>query len=494
VKSRLDLAVSDLGPTELKNIAEPVRVYSLEVGKAAQAKPTKPTASTQRSISVLLGAGIVALVAIGGSAWYFLGANRPATVASNAPAVRTEAAHLSIVVLPFTNLSGDLSQNYFADGITENLTTALSRIRDSFVIARNTAFTFKGKNTDAKEISKELGVRYVLEGSVQRDRNRVRVNAQLIYGQTATHLWADQFDTAPTDLLQMQDEIVARLAYNLGYEFEKAEAHSALLSKSDPDAQDLAMQCGTAVRKVGYFGKEAETGYRLCEQALDIDPDNVLALTMLATKFFLPVMLRRSADPQADLTRAGELVPHALTIDSNYSFAHDQKGQVLRAGRRFEDAIVEYERALALDPNNALAYASMGETYNEIGHFEKAIDLLDKAIRLSPRDPSLFYWYYFKGYAHFALRQDDEAIEWARRSIAVNPNWSAPRAVLAAALALTGHEAEARDEEQRRSAVSLFKTIKATQAIAPLASADPRVRVAWDRFIEGARKAGTPEE
>jgi tetratricopeptide (TPR) repeat protein len=144
------------------------------------------------------------------------------------------------------------------------------------------------------------------------------------------------------------------------------------------------MQCGTAVRKVGYFGKEAEAGYRLCEQALDIDPDNVFALTMLATKFFLPVMLRRSADPQADLTRAAELVSRALTIDSNYSFAHDQKGQVLRAGRRFEDAIVEYERALALDPNNALAYASMGETYNEIGHYEKAIDLLDKAIRRSP--------------------------------------------------------------------------------------------------------------
>jgi adenylate cyclase len=141
---------------------------------------------------VLLGAGIVALIAIGGSAW-FLGANRPATVTSNAPAARADAAHLSIVVLPFTNLSGDPSQDYFADGITENLTTDLSRIRNSFVIGRNTAFTFKGKNIDSKEISKELGVRYVLEGSVQRNQNRVRVNAQLIDGETGAHLWGRPF-------------------------------------------------------------------------------------------------------------------------------------------------------------------------------------------------------------------------------------------------------------------------------------------------------------
>ena len=190
VKSRLDLAVNDWGPTKLKNIAEPVHVYSLEVGKTALAKATKPAVPKQRSIFVPLGAGIVLLVAIAGGAWYFLSASRPVTVTSNAPAGRADAAHLSIVVLPFRNLSGDPSQDYFADGITENLTTDLSRIRNGFVIARNTAFTFKGKNIDTKEISKELGVRYVLEGSVQRDQNRVRVNAQLIDGETGAHLWA----------------------------------------------------------------------------------------------------------------------------------------------------------------------------------------------------------------------------------------------------------------------------------------------------------------
>ena len=156
-----------------------------------------------------------------------------------------EAAHLSIVVLPFTNLSGDPSQDYFADGITENLTTDLSRIRNSFVIARNTAFTFKGKNIDAKEISKELGVRYVLEGSVQRDQNRVRVNAQLIDGDTGAHLWADRFEEHIADLFKLQDQVVARLANTLGHELVKAEAEKSTRSRN-PDAIDLTMR-GTAL-------------------------------------------------------------------------------------------------------------------------------------------------------------------------------------------------------------------------------------------------------
>src|SRR6202453_1724659 len=187
VSGRLDMAVTDLGQTELKNIERSIRVYSLQVGIAAQAKPAteaKPAESKKRSSLALRAFGFaVLLILIAAGAWYFLGANRPA-----------QAAHLSIVVLPFANLSGDPAQDYFADGITENLTTELSRIRNSFVIARNTAFTYKGKTVDAKEIGKELGVRYVLEGSVQRDQNRVRVNAQLIDTESGAHLWADRFE------------------------------------------------------------------------------------------------------------------------------------------------------------------------------------------------------------------------------------------------------------------------------------------------------------
>src|SRR5271170_3766562 len=226
VIGRLDMAVTDLGPTVLKNIERPIRVYSLQLGVPAQAKPAtgpkaleKPPEPKPRAALLPLIAGIVALVVIAAGAWYFLAGKRPApALATNPP-----PAHLSVVVLPFTNLSGDSSQDYFADGITENLTTDLSRIRNSFVIARNTAFTFKGKSIDAKEIGKQLGVRYVLEGSVQRDQSRVRVNAQLIDAETGAHLWADRFEEDVSDLFKLQDQVVARLANALNYELVRAE-------------------------------------------------------------------------------------------------------------------------------------------------------------------------------------------------------------------------------------------------------------------------------
>src|SRR5271157_3176743 len=239
VKGRLDLAVSDLGPTQLKNIADPIRVYSLQVGVPAQAKPAtavQPAPPKTRSSLAPLAAGIAALlILIAASAWYFFGANRPATVASNA-AAPAESRHLSIVVLPFANLSGDPAQDYFADGITENLTTDLSRIRDSFVIARNTAFTYK-----SKQIGKELGVRYVLEGSVQRDQNRVRINAQLVDAESGAHLSAERFEEDVADLFKLQDQIVARLANTLGSELVKAEAEKGAHSKN-PDVIDLTMR------------------------------------------------------------------------------------------------------------------------------------------------------------------------------------------------------------------------------------------------------------
>jgi adenylate cyclase len=251
VKGRLDLAVSDLGQTQLKNIAEPIRVCSLQVGVPAQAKPAteaKPAEPKKRSSLAPLALGLAALVVlIAAGAWYFLGANRAALVTTTVPApvapnaTPVEPARLSIVVLPFTNLSNDPSQEYFADGVTENLTTELSRLRNSFVIARNTAFSFKGKNVDARDIGRQLGVRYVLEGSVQRDQNRVRVNAQLIDAGSGAHLWADRFEEDVADLFKLQDEVVARLANSLGYELVRTEAEKDARSKS-PDAVDLAMR------------------------------------------------------------------------------------------------------------------------------------------------------------------------------------------------------------------------------------------------------------
>jgi adenylate cyclase len=415
----------------------------------------------------------------------------PAKLGPTAP---TEAARFSIVVLPFANLSGDPSQDYFADAITENLTTGMSRAAiavEGSVIARNTAFTYKGKNIDAKEIGKDLGVRYVLEGSVQRDQNRVRVNAQLIDAHSGAHLWADQFDTTRADVLQMQDEIVARINSAVRYELTKAEAQKSAIA-TNPDVLDLATRCVVSVvGKAGLFGKEAETA---CKRALDADPNNVIALSMSSIGYTLPILLGRSTDPRADLKRADELASRAIAVDANNPFGHLAKGNVLKVERRFDDAIAEFERALALDPNIAEAYGALSHVYVDIGQYEKAIEFFDKAIRLSPQNQQLAVWYMGKGHAYFGLQQYDQAIEWARRSIAINPNFSSALGTLAAALALTGHDAEARDAEQRRATLSKVKNVAALKALAPPPSADPRVRASFDRAIEGLRKAGMPEE
>ena len=235
VKGRLDLVVRDLGPTQLKNIAEPIRVYSLQVGFAPQAKPA------------------------------------PAPTAEKPGPPR-----LSLVVLPFANIGGDPEQEHFVDGVTESLTTDLSRIRGAVVIGRNTAFTYKGKPVDLKQIGRELNVRYVLEGSVQRSGNRMRVNVQLIDAETGNHLWAERFDKPLADLFDMQDEIVARLAGALNAELVAAEARRAEQAPT-PDSMDLYFQ-GLALLNKGYTPDNVAQARSFFDRALTADPDNVEAL------------------------------------------------------------------------------------------------------------------------------------------------------------------------------------------------------------------------
>ena len=321
------MAVTDLGPTQLKNIDRPIRAYSLQVGVPAQAKPAKPaepvtpaapTPQKRRFGLAPLAAALAALlIVIAGGAWWFLDANRPASVAAKAPA---EAARLSIVVLPFANLSGDPGQDYLVDALTDELTTSLARIRDTFVIARNTAMTFKGKPVDAKAIGKDLGVRYVLEGSVQPSGDRMRVNAQLIDAGSGAHLWAEQFDTPRADLLQTQDAIVAHLAHAIDFQLTEAEAARVKRTPAaNRDAEDLALQCARGPWKAGWIGKEADAAYALCEQALAIDPNNVRALMALGFKFSRAGAAGVSSDPKGDLERADELESKALALDPDWT-------------------------------------------------------------------------------------------------------------------------------------------------------------------------------
>jgi adenylate cyclase len=398
VKGRLDLAVTDLGQTQLKNIAEPVRVYALEVGKPAQAKPAKATAPSRRSLAALLAAGVVAaLIVIAGGAWYFLGGTRTAP-----------AAHLSIVVLPFTNLSGDPSQDYFADGITENLTTDLSRIRNSFVIARNTAFTFKGKNIPVKEISKELGVRYVLEGSVQRDQNRVRVNAQLIDGETGAHLWADRFEEDVADVFRLQDQVVARLANTLGSELVKAEAEKSSHT-GNSDAIDLTMR-GWAILNQPQLVADRDSitkALDLFEQALKLDPNDVDALVGAAVAERYNFIYGGMGEP-GQIARMEELLAHAIRIDQTNARAYVVRGTLYVVTKRTKEAKEAAQNAVRLNPSYASAYAQLAQDEVTPAEYPLAIANVEEAIKLSPRDPEMGRWHWIKGktFAYMGRYQD----------------------------------------------------------------------------------------
>jgi adenylate cyclase len=364
VKGRLDLAVTDLGPTELKNIAEPIRVYSLQVGAPAV---TKPTGRKMPSTLALLALGIAVLAVLAaGIGWYLFAASRsppltitaPTPVASNA-GTPAETTHLSIVVLPFTNLSGDPAQDYFADGVTENLTTDLSRIRDSFVIARNTAFTFKGKNLDAKEIGKELGVRYVLEGSVQRDGTRVRVNAQLIDAESGAHLWAERFEEDVADLFKLQDQVVARLARNLDLALTSAEAEKGARS-NNPDAIDLTMQ-GWALfwrdfpKPPNDRRESVKQSRALFNRALAINPNDADALAGSALTYY-EEDFNGWTDPKTD--------PKP-----------DYEAKILG----------QADRAIALDPNNARAYIPKALYLSDMsGRYTEALGVADAGLAINP--------------------------------------------------------------------------------------------------------------
>ena len=475
VSGRLDMAVTDLGQTELKNIERPIRVYSLQVGVPAQAKSApqaKRPEPKKRSRLAPLVAGIVALILIASGAWYFLGANRPA-----------QAAHLSIVVLPFTNLSGDPAQDYFADGITENLTTDLSRIRGSFVIARNTAFIFKGKGLDAKEIGKQLDVRYVLEGSVQRDGTRLRVNAELIDAQSGAHLWADRFEEDASDLFKLQDQVVARLANTLGNELVRAEGERGGRTQS-PDAIDLVMR-GRALMQVYPTTKDSNDAARaLFERALAIDPNNAAALAGDAYTYMYDFDYGWG-NPETDYNaKVIGQADRALALARDTTEAYYAKASYLMQSHHAKEAVDVDDAGLAVDPNSARLYVQRGMAESALGSFEQAKSDVRQAMRLSPRDPRAGLWHFAMGGVEIEQGHNDAAIDEIRKAIEAGYRPFIPYAVLAASYALEGKMDEA------KSALAEARRLNPNLTVKWFIAHSPNV----PKAIEGVRKAGLPEE
>ena len=332
----------------------------------------------------------------------------PTAAAISQPLV---APRLSIVVLPFTNLSNDADQQYFADGITEDLTTDLSRISDMFVISRNSAFTYQGKRVDTKQIGRELGVRYVLEGSVQRSGNRVRLNAQLIDAETDSHLWAEQFGGDASDLFALQDEVTRRIAISLNYELIVVEATRPTRNL---DALDLVLRGRSMYRRPTSRHRDDEI-IGLFQRAVELDPGSVEAQFQLAA-----ALAGRQLDgfdsSVADIEQAEALSLRALAAAPRDPVAHSARAQVLRAQGRLDEAISEYQIALASDRNNVYALANIGRCRIFIGPIEDGISAQQQAIRLSPRDPNIGLWYFRIGQGRLLQSRLEEAIRWLEKA------------------------------------------------------------------------------
>jgi len=375
-EGKLDLAFEDMGQQQLKNIARPMRAYAIA------ATPLPPSPGDR--------------------------------VANPTP-------RISLAVLPFASLSADKEQEYFADAVTDDLTTDLSRIADSFVIARTTAFSYKGKAVDVRQIARELGVRYVIEGSARRMGERVQVNVQLIDGNSGSHVWADRFDTDRRDMAEAQCEITGRLARTLDVELVRdAGRRIEQERRVDPDARDLTLRA-RALFNQGISPAVHRQALDLLERALILDPGSADARILIAYILASDIGDGFSTSVQRDQARADKLICEALECDPSRSQAHNVMGLLRRVQGRWAESQVELEMAVALDRNNAPAIRGLGQAMLLQAKPEAAISYLEKGIRLDPRSPYILIGYNTLGRCHLSLGHTDEAVDFFRKARALNP-------------------------------------------------------------------------
>jgi adenylate cyclase len=417
VRGRLDLPFEPIGPLTLKNIARPVEAFVLRLDPAAEAMAPKVAQAEEPSTWVrsrlpLAAGGLLVIGAIGAGWWLYRGTDTaPISLATTSAAVvnptstpataqvvtpadvgLAKAPRLSIVVLPFQNLSGDPKEDYLAECITEDITTDLSQIRGMFVIARESAYAYQGKAIDVRKVGEELGVRYVLEGSVRKLEDALRVNAQLIAAETDSHLWADRFDQKLSDLTVGQEEIVRRISHSLNVALTDIESvRSKRERPTSPDAFDLILRARSlALHPMG--PRENAERITLLEQALRLDPTSIIAMTGLAVGLIYSQVNFRTG-PQDALDRAAKLIADATAINPNDPGVLEGTALLLRAQDRFTDAISAYQYLVDEYPNSPTAYNQIGMLLTFTGRSEEAIPMIETAIRRDPQNPSR-RWYF----------------------------------------------------------------------------------------------------
>jgi adenylate cyclase len=451
VETKLALDYEDLGEHSVKNIPKPIRVYQVRAGEEAEISKVE--------------------------------SGREAIV-STKPDRSGMPEKPSIAVLPFVNMSADPEQEYFSDGLTEDLITDLSRISSLFVIARNSVFTYKGKAVKVEEVSKELGVRYVVEGSVRKAGNRVRITAQLIDASSGGHLWAERYDRDLEDIFALQDEVTQEIVSALAVKLTADERKSMASAPTDNvEAYDYRL------RGSEYFAratKEANAQARqMYEKAIELDPEFSVAYVDLGWTYVSDWTFQWSQDPEA-LKKASELAQKALLLNDSLPGAYLLLGSVSAWRKEYDDGVTALEKALTLDPNDAESYAALARIYAFSGKPKDAVELMEKAIRLNPAHPA---WYSnVLGMAYFMMKADDKGTMAFKQAVQLNPNFLPPHIFLAAIHSRRGNNDEARTEVAEVLRISPDYTLERFAEMIPIAD-----QAIMAEVLHSLRKAGLPD-
>jgi adenylate cyclase len=447
VRGKTAFAFDDLGERNLKNIDRPVRLYAARAAAAAAASVKSPAESPKP----------LALP------------DRP-----------------SIAVLPFQNMSGDPEQEYFADGMVEDIITALSRFKSLFVIARNSSFTYKGKAIDIKQVGRELGVRYVLEGSVRKSGGRVRITGQLIEAATGAHLWADKIDGAVQDVFDLQDEVTLRVVGAIEPSITQAEITRAQeKATSNLDAYDLYLKA-LAVH-YSQTPADIEEALRLLDRAIELDPNYSWAKAFAA--YIHAFRLTQGWVKRADMDIGRKLAREALVLSRDDPNTLGFAAHALSIlAREYEVPVASMDRALQLNPNSAGILMRSGHLRNFVSDPDRAIDHLNRSMRLSPLDPQLGFHYTGLAIAHVLRGEYEKALDCARRAAREMPSWIGPWSQIAISAAYAGQQQEAEAAVKHVLALSPGYTVALRTA-----NSNFRDKSIDDIFVQGLRRAGMPE-
>ena len=485
VGKKLSLGYEYLGEQTVKNIEKPVRVYRVlmepeAAGKVIGEKKAKPRI-WQRT-AFIVGTFLIVIVAVVVVYHFYFRPAPSIEVASKEKMAFPLPDLPSIAVLPFENMSDDPKQEFFSDGITETIITALSKVPRLFVIARNSTSTYKGKPVKVKQVSEELGVRYVLEGSIQRSADRIRVTAQLIDALTGHHIWVERYDRDLKDIFAIQDEITMRIITSL--EVKLTGGGTIRVQASGTNNLEAYLLCLQANDQIIRLNKDGNLlAKQLAEKAIALDPKYPDPYHLLGRASWQEIPLGLTKDPRKSIASAMAFTQKALTLDSSLAPAHSTLGMLYTLMRRHDEGIAECEKAVNLEPNSAGAYYVLGEVLRYSGRHEEAIAMCKKAIRLNPFPPS---WYYFGLTNAYSLTgQYEEAITAGKKAIHIDPNNLVSRVFLATAYSLKGLEEEARIEAKEVLRINPHFSVDQWEKTIPYKKEEDRKLI-----ISALRKAG----